>query len=868
MPNNTENIKPVFPTVAIIAMLILAVFVMEISVKEILFTLLSGFTPLLRAVIHSSAMVFLYTAPLWAFFVHPLFRANNHDPGRHRESIAFLIKAMTIIFLVELLLFYLLPGTEDASMSVIDASMGILLSVPLLWWLLIRPVTRERGVSIANVLETPVKLYITLLFVVFMGDLVESIILPYLITTQNIFLRTIIDNFMFTMLSAPFLWLLIARPLQRIAQCEKTRSEKIQAQIMDAVMSVDENGIIETFNPVTERIFDYSAQEVIGKNASQLLCDDQKCLDEMIRNAVGQNEEDPSFLSQEVHLRRRDGSPLVMDVSVSRLMLSGRQSFLVIMRDITGRKEMEKTLRESEERYNFALNGANDGIWDWNIQTGEIYYSPRLRELLGYEEGVLENTIKSFVDLLHPEDRERAMGEVQAHLKTRVPFDTEYRLRTRSGVYKWFHARGRGVCDESGAAVRMAGSISDITGRKETELALRETLLRFRQLFEQTEDAIIFFHPGTCRIIDANLAAEKLYGYTRDELLEVPFETLCSPEHFPNLKSSICTIRHGEISPLDNIINLKKDGTEIIVSMRGKLIDLQGVEMVYCTFRDVSERIRMEKESRDIQANLIQANKMTSLGLMVSGVAHEINNPNNFIMANIQFMDRAWNDAIKVLREYYHENGDFLIGGIPFTEFETQSPQLFTGIRDGVKRISEIIDTLKRFARQEKPTSDQLVDINKTVNAAISILHHEIVKYTEDFHAELGEEIPLVIGNSQHLGQVVINLLMNACQALPSRQCGIWITTGYDATAGQVLISVKDEGGGVPKELTTRIMEPFFTTKVDGGGTGLGLTISKSIIKDHNGNLDFTSEQGKGSVFTVRIPAVDPMERSKYSEAT
>ena len=862
MPNNSENIKPVFPTVAIVAMLILAVFVMEISVKEILFPLLPGFNPLLRAVIHSLVMVFLYTTPLWAFFVQPLFRSDIHNPGRRRDSIAFLVNSMAIIFLVEFLSFYLLPNTDDTSISVIDASINIMLSLPLLWWLLIRPVTRQRGVSIVNVLEAPVKLYIILLFVVFLCDMAESITLPFIVATQNFFLRTIIDNFVFTVISAPFLWFLIIRPLQRTAQSEKTRSEKIQAQVMDAVMSVDEHGIIETFNPVTERIFDYSAPEVIGKNASQLLCDDQKCLDEMIHNAYGQIEESPSLPSKEIHLRRRDGSPLVMDVSVSRLMLSGRPTFLLIMRDITGRKEMERALRESEERYYFALTGANDGIWDWNIQTGEIYYSPRLRELLGYEEGEMGNTFKSFDNLLHPDDRGRALAEVQTHLKTGVPFDTEYRLRAKAGIYKWFSARGQAVRDQTGAAVRMAGSISDITSRKETELALKETLLRFRQLFEQTEDAIIFFEPGTCRVIDTNLAAEKLYGYTRDELLEIPFEALCSPEHFPNLKNSICNIRDGEISPLDNIINLKKDGTEIIVSMRGKMIALQGVDMVYCTFRDVSERIRLEKESRDIQANLIQANKMTSLGLMVSGVAHEINNPNNFIMANIQFLDQVWNDAIKVLREYYRENGEFLIGGIPFTEFETQSPLLFAGIRDGVKRISEIIDTLKRFARQETPAPDQLVDVNKTVSAAISILHHEIVKYTENFHAELGDGIPLVMGNSQHLGQVIINLLMNACQALPSRQYGVWLTTGYDAAAGQVIISVRDEGVGVPKELATRIMEPFFTTKVDGGGTGLGLTISKSIIKDHNGVMDFTSEQGKGSVFTVRIPAVDPMERS------
>jgi C4-dicarboxylate-specific signal transduction histidine kinase len=175
---------------------------------------------------------------------------------------------------------------------------------------------------------------------------------------------------------------------------------------------------------------------------------------------------------------------------------------------------------------------------------------------------------------------------------------------------------------------------------------------------------------------------------------------------------------------------------------------------------------------------------------------------------------------------------------------------------------------LKRFARQELPSTDQSVEINETVNAAITIMHHELVKYTENFHLELGDDIPLIKGNSQQLAQVIINLLMNACQSIPSRQHGVWITTGYDSDSGEVIISVKDEGGGIPRELGSRILEPFFTTKLDRGGTGLGLTISNSIIKDHNGVLEFISEPGKGSVFTVRIPTAGSTERSIYSEAS
>ena len=137
-------------------------------------------------------------------------------------------------------------------------------------------------------------------------------------------------------------------------------------------------------------------------------------------------------------------------------------------------------------------------------------------------------------------------------------------------------------------------------------------------------------------------------------------------------------------------------------------------------------------------------------------------------------------------------------------------------------------------------------DVNHVATSAVSILHYELSKYTDNFHLELAENIPLVKGSSQQLGQVIINLLMNACQALPDKDCGIWMTTGYDPVAGQVTITVRDEGSGISREDSNRILEPFFTTKLDRGGTGLGLSICQSILKEHNAVLEFHSEPGRG----------------------
>jgi len=288
--------------------------------------------------------------------------------------------------------------------------------------------------------------------------------------------------------------------------------------------------------------------------------------------------------------------------------------------------------------------------------------------------------------------------------------------------------------------------------------------------------------------------------------------------------------------------------------MRGKVMTLQKVAIIYCTFRDITERLHMEQEAREIQAKLIQINKMTALGLMVSGVAHEINNPNNFIMANAQLLKRSWNDSLAILRDYYRENGEFFIGGVPFSELEARSPELFDGILEGSGRIVAIIDNLKNFARNDFSLVEGLMDVNQVATSAIAILHFELKKFTDHFHVELAEDIPLVNGSSQQLGQVIINLLMNAGQSLPGRERSIWLTTSLNAAADQVVLSVRDEGQGMAPEKSKLIMEPFFTTKLDSGGTGLGLSICRSIARDHAWSLDFISEPGKGSTFTVSIP--------------
>ncbi|MBI4680488.1 MAG: GHKL domain-containing protein [Nitrospirae bacterium] len=272
--------------------------------------------------------------------------------------------------------------------------------------------------------------------------------------------------------------------------------------------------------------------------------------------------------------------------------------------------------------------------------------------------------------------------------------------------------------------------------------------------------------------------------------------------------------------------------------------------------KQAEEQVR-EKEAKIIQAKLIHANKMTSLGTLVSGVAHEINNPNSFIMSNAQLFNDIWKDIFLLLEEHYRKNGDFPIGNMMFSEIQSLVPRLLNTITKGTERIKNIVDSLKNFARADTGNLDEKVDVNKVVETAIFFLNAEIRKFTDNFHVACKDNVPFVRGSSRQLEQVVINLLMNALQALDNRERGIWISTSQDEIAGSVLIKIKDEGCGIQKEILDRITEPFFTTKLNQGGTGLGLSISYAIVKEHKGSMEFTSEPGKGTIACITLPVYD-----------
>jgi polar amino acid transport system substrate-binding protein len=267
----------------------------------------------------------------------------------------------------------------------------------------------------------------------------------------------------------------------------------------------------------------------------------------------------------------------------------------------------------------------------------------------------------------------------------------------------------------------------------------------------------------------------------------------------------------------------------------------------------IGYRDHLEEQVRRRTEELARADRLASLGTLVSGVAHEINNPNNFIILNGDNLADIWKEMRPILDAHAAEEQGLKIVGIPYDMLRNEMDHLIGGIREGARRIRTIVAHLKDFARQGPMDMEQEVDLAKVIDAASIIVANAIKKCTGNFSVNIASDAPRVRGNFQKLEQVVINLLTNACQALTDRDQEVTVSV-KSCEDQSVCLTVKDTGMGIPAEILPQIFDPFFTTKRDSGGTGLGLSISYGIVKDHKGTMVVKSEVGRGTEFIVKLP--------------
>jgi len=517
--------------------------------------------------------------------------------------------------------------------------------------------------------------------------------------------------------------------------------------------------------------------------------------------------------------------------------------------------QAEGAPKASEEKYRAILHGIEEGYYEVDLAGNFTFFNDSMVGILGYSK-----------DELTGMNNRRYMSEETSE-KVYHTFNEVYRTGRATKAFDWELIRKDGTRrtleisvslsrDSKGQPIGFYGIARDVTERKQVEGALQASEEKYRSILQSIEEGYYEVDLAGNFTFFNNFLVKSL-GYTREELMGLNNRQYMSPETAKLVFEIFNEVYQTGNPKRDfewDLIN--KDGTRRFVEVSVSLMRNEKGEPkgFYGIARDVTERKQAEEQLRHHEQQMMQMNKMVALGTLVSGVAHEINNPNNFIMLNTPLLLEAWESSKPILEEYYEKNGDFLVGGMTYTEMRGNIPVLFSGILDGSKRIKQIVEDLRDFVRRDGSDMTQSFDVNGVIRSALSLLSNILMKATTHFSVEYGDSLPPIKGNFQRFEQVIINLIQNACQALPDARRGIFLSTSYDEKRQAIVVSVRDEGMGIPADVLPHIAEPFFTTKHHFGSLGLGLSISSRIVKEHRGSLNFTSKQGKGTTAEIVLP--------------
>jgi len=490
-----------------------------------------------------------------------------------------------------------------------------------------------------------------------------------------------------------------------------------------------------------------------------------------------------------------------------------------------------KETSDGDENLREALAAAHVATFSLDLRNEIITWNETVERVVGAPAGTLSRSALPMMDFVHADDRTRLRGAVESAAQGRRQFDAEFRfIRPGAEGALWVAAKGNVMRDADDTPLRIVGTLMDVSARKQTEQELRREAL----LFESLNDGVIFLDLQG-NVVDWNTSAERLFGYSKGEVLGRPWsDVLKLSEH--NLQATVLAAlkRYGRWSR--EVVALRKDGSETFCEVTVvPLRDAEGRHIAtIAVHRDIGER-------RAMQAQLLVASRLASVGTLAAGVAHEINNPLAFVNANVLYLA----DELERFRAALGPATDEIL-------------QLVAETRQGVERIGLIVRDLKAFSRVDSEDVSAVVDVRKVLAFAEKMAGKEMrqrARLLRDI-----QQVPMVKANESRLGQVFLNLLLNAAQAIPDGAAAeneIRVRTRTDGL-GRAVVEVSDTGRGIPEELRARVFDPFFTTKPVGEGTGLGLSICLGIVRSLGGEILLESEVGKGSTFRVALPPHQP----------
>jgi PAS domain S-box-containing protein len=578
----------------------------------------------------------------------------------------------------------------------------------------------------------------------------------------------------------------------------------------------------------------------------------------------------------EYRIKARDGNyRWVEDHGLPIRNAAGRAIRLVgCVSDITKRRSMEEALRNSEQRYATAMQAINEAVYEWDVATGEMYYSPRLYDLVALTPDEL-STRQQWVDRIHPDDLPHYRAAIIAHFKGETErLEVEYRYRHADGSWHWARQHGVASRDQTGRACRVSGSTGDITAEKRLAEELDRARRQLGDALESIAEGFVMCDPQD-RIVMCNSHYRSWFkdvahmlrpgnafqSFVRASVESGMFPAAAKdPEGF---MGAVLARRRNPGGPRELHLS---SGIWLQVSDY-KMKDGSHVG-VYTDITEQKQRqaeiakARAEAEAalerlKAAQQQLIVQGKLASLGQLTAGIAHEIKNPLNFVNNFAALSGELLEELVEMLQSKQPLDGKSGVRALA----ETLKGNLEKIVQHG-KRADSIVRNMLLFSR-EGSGEHGFTDINTVVEESLNLAYHGARAENPDFDVALRRDFDASAGvvdlYPQEMTRALLNLISNGVYAATRRTMQAGDLPEVRATTknlgDRVEVRIRDNGTGIPENLTEKIFNPFFTTKPAGEGTGLGLSISHDIIvKQHGGMIDVATQEGEFTEFTIVLP--------------
>ena len=661
-------------------------------------------------------------------------------------------------------------------------------------------------------------------------------------------------------------------------------------QMSDPILWIGDSGKLLYGNQSACRFFGYSSAELQSLTIHDLTLDFPPSMWALHWRILQQC----GSLKIETRCCNKYQRPLPVEMTINHLQIpNNKECQCIVIRDISDHKTIERALRQRQGELRSLVTNIPGAIYRSTFETERnlSFISDGIEQIIRYSAADLTHNHRyNFHRLIHPIDQVIVTQEIQTAIDSKKPYNLEYRLQCQDGSWRWVHDKGQGVFDRTGKLLWLNGAIFDITENKLALGALKASEERLQLALSGT-------HQG---LWDWHIAADEIYlspqwplllGYNIDDIDSRPqsWLKLVHPADRHHLiqkirqhllgNTHLCQVEHrmqGQSGEWHWVLNRSK-----VVSRdpQGQALRMIG------TVQDISDRKLAEERERaktqqleqtlqqlkQTQTQLIQSEKLSSLGQMVAGLAHEINNPVTFISGNISFAHQYLEDLlhlIQLYQQHHPQPSREILDWIDEIELEfliKDLPKLFVSMEAGASRIKNIIHSLRNFSRLDEAEMKQ-VDIHEGIDNTLLILQHRLYNLSAKVEIQVIKEygqLPEVECYAGQLNQVFLNLLNNAIDGILEYQK----TKGFDyqveptiliqtavIQSDWIKIEITDNGIGMSEDVQQHLFEPFFTTKPVGKGTGLGLATSYQIVKKHRGQLTCESVVGQGAKFMIKIP--------------